>query len=330
MTSKNRIDVHQHVVPPVWAAALPSHGGDPSGWSSPQWTPDSAIAFMDAQQIDMGILSLTAPSVTGWKGDARRDMARRVNEYTAGLVAKRAMRFGNFATLPLPDVDGALLEIEHAFNTLRADGVVLLSNYEGHYLGDPVFDPLWAALDRAAAVVFIHPGKPAIPVLPELPGPIVDYPFDTTRTAVHLALHGVLEKYPRVRIILAHAGGFLPYAAHRFAKLAAAVRPQGPSAESLLASFKQFYFDTALSSGSEQLQSLRSFAGASRILYGSDFPYAPAAVGAAFTSMLDGNEALFAEEKAAINRGNAERIWGHSRFLTEVPQPRLHARSVAS
>lgn len=264
MTPKNRIDVHQHVVPPFWAAALPSHGGDPSGWSSPQWTPDSAIAFMDAQQIDMGILSLTAPSVTGWTGNARRDMARRVNEYAAGLAAKRPMRFGNFATLPLPDIDGALLEIEHAFSTLRADGVVLLSNYEGRYLGEPMFDPLWAALDRSAAVVFIHPGKPALRVIPDLPGPIVDYPFDTTRTAVHLALHGVLERYPRVRIILAHAGGFLPYAAHRFAKLAASVRPQGPSPERLLASFKQFYFDTALSSSSEQLHSLRTFAGASR------------------------------------------------------------------
>jgi 6-methylsalicylate decarboxylase len=310
MSSTNRIDVHQHVVPPFWAAALPAHGGDPSGWSSPEWTSDGALAFMDTQHIETGILSLTAPSVTGWTGTARREMARRVNEYTAALVAKRPKRFGNFATLPLPDVDGAILEVEYAFNTLRADGVVLLSNYEGHYLGDPRFDPLWVELDRAAAVVFIHPGKPAIPVIPELPGPIVDYPFDTTRTAVHLALHGVLERYPRVRIILAHAGGFLPYAAHRFARLAATVRPQGPSAESLLASFKRFYFDTALSSGSEALQSLRSFAGAGRILYGSDFPYAPAAVGQAFTGMLDGNDMLSAEEKAAINQGNAQQVLG--------------------
>jgi 6-methylsalicylate decarboxylase len=330
VASMNRIDVHQHVVPPFWAAALPSHGGDPSGWTSPQWTPDGAIAFMDAQQIDMGILSLTAPGVTGWTGEARREMARRVNEYTAGLVAKRPTRFGNFAALPVPDIDGAILEIEHAFNTLRADGVVLLSNYEGHYLGDPLFDPLWAELDRAAAVVFIHPAKPALPVIEELPGPIVDYPFDTTRTAVHLALHGVLERHPRVRIILAHAGGFLPYAAHRFAKLAAAVQPQGPSPESLLASFKKFYFDTALSSGSEALHCLRTFAGAGRILYGSDFPYAPAAVGTAFTSMLDGNDALSAEEKAAINQGNAQRVFGRRRSRTEVIELRRDAHSVAS
>jgi predicted TIM-barrel fold metal-dependent hydrolase len=329
MATKNRIDVHQHVVPPFWAAALPSHGGDPSGWSSPQWTPDSAIAFMDAHEIDKGVLSLTAPGVTGWTGDSRRDVARRVNEYTAGLVSKRPTRFGNFATLPLPDVDGAILELGHAFDTLRADGVVLLSNYEGHYLGDPLFDPLWAELDRAAAVMFIHPAKPALPVIKELPGPMVDYPFDTTRTAVHLAIHGVLERYPRVRIILAHAGGFLPYAAHRFAKLAAAVRPEGPSPESLLATFKQFYFDTALSSGSEALHSLRSFAGAGHILYGSDFPYAPAAVGAAFTSMLDGNDTLSVQEKAAINQGNAQRVFGGRGSSTDVIQPRSETRIVA-
>jgi 6-methylsalicylate decarboxylase len=329
MATKNRIDVHQHVVPPFWAAALPSHGGDPSGWSSPQWTPDSAIAFMDVHEIDRGILSLTAPGVTAWTGDSRRDMARRVNEYTAGLVANRPTRFSNFAALPLPDVDGAILEVEHAFDKLRADGVVLLSNYEGHYLGDPLFDPLWAELDRAAAVVFIHPAKPALPVIQELPGPLVDYPFDTTRTAVHLAVHGVLERYPRLRVILAHAGGFLPYAAHRFARLAAAVRPQGPSPESLLASFKQFYFDTALSSGSEAIHSLRSFAGAGRILFGSDFPYAPAAVGAAFTSLLDASDTLSAEEKAAINHGNAQRVFGRRGSPAEVIQPRPDTRLVA-
>jgi 6-methylsalicylate decarboxylase len=144
----------------------------------------------------------------------------------------------------------------------------------------------------------------------------VDYPFDTTPTAVHLALHGVLERHPRVRIMLAHAGGFLPYAAYRVAQLATAVRPQGPSPESLLASFKQFYFDTALSSGSEALHSLRTFAAAGRIFYGSDFLYGPAAaVGTAFNSMLDGNHTLSREEKAAVNEGNAQRVLRQRRQL---------------
>jgi 6-methylsalicylate decarboxylase len=97
--STGRIDVHQHVVPPFWAEALAAYGGDPSGWSSPAWTPENAIDFMDSHGIAMGILSLTAPGVTGWSGAERRNLARRVNEYTASLVAKRPDRFGNLMTL---------------------------------------------------------------------------------------------------------------------------------------------------------------------------------------------------------------------------------------
>jgi aminocarboxymuconate-semialdehyde decarboxylase len=304
MTSPNRIDVHQHVVPPFWALTLPQHGGDPSGWSSPDWRPESAIAFMDSQQIATGLLSLTAPSAVGWSKLERRDMARRVNEYTAALVTKHPDRFGNFATLPLPDIEGALSELAHASDVLHADGVVLLSNYEEKYLGDAAFEPLWAELDRRAAVVFVHPGKPDIAMLDGIPAPIVDYPFDTTRTAVQIVLNGVLDRYPNVKIILSHAGGFVPYASHRFAELAAAVRPGAPAEDVLLEKFKRFYFDTALSAGPAALPSLLAFAGAGHVLYGSDYPYAPAVVGASFTAKLDAYRELSAADRTAINNGN--------------------------
>jgi aminocarboxymuconate-semialdehyde decarboxylase len=260
---------------------------------------------MDSQQIATGVLSLTAPSVVGWTGAERCDMARRVNEYMGGLVAKYLGRFGNFATLPLPDLDGALREVEYAFDTLRADGVVLLSNYEGRYLGDPMFEPLWAELDRRAAIVFVHPGKPPIAMIEGMPGPIVDYPFDTTRTSVHLVLKGVLDRHARIQIILSHAGGFLPFAAHRFAQAAMAVRPAGTDPESILASFHRFYFDTALSASPAALPSLLSFAGPGKILYGSDFPYAPARVGHYFTANLDAYDGFGAGDLSAINNGNA-------------------------
>ncbi|KVH46893.1 2-hydroxy-1-naphthoic acid nonoxidative decarboxylase [Burkholderia diffusa] len=304
MSDRNRIDVHQHVVPPFWADALPAHGGDPSGWRSPVWSPDAALAFMDSLEIQTGVVSLTAPGVHGWNGHAKRDMARQVNEYVAGLVAKRPTRFGKFATLPLPDVDGALAEIDHAFDTLSADGVVLLSNYGGVYLGDAAFEAIWAALDRRHAVVFIHPAKPAIDVLAGMPGPLLDYPFDTTRTALQLVLNGVVARYRNVRIILSHAGGFLPYAAYRFAELAPGVRNDVPDRDGLLDLLRTFYFDTALSSPSA-LPSLTAFAQPDRVLYGSDFPYAPAAVGTSFTHAQDAYAALGADRHAAINRANA-------------------------
>jgi len=304
MSDRNRIDVHQHVVPPFWADALPAHGGDPSGWSSPTWSPESAIAFMDSLEIQTGVLSLTAPGVQGWTGQAKRDMARQVNEYVAGLVAQWPTRFGNFATLPLPDVDGTLAEIDHAFDTLKADGVVLLSNYGGTYLGDPAFESVWAELDRRRAVVFIHPAMPALNTVPGMPGPLLDYPFDTTRTAVQLVLNGVIARHPNVRIILSHAGGFLPYAAYRFAEVAPGVRNDVPGRDGLLDLLRTFYFDTALAAPSA-LPSLTAFAPPDRVLYGSDFPYAPPAVSTSFTHAQDAYAALGADRHAAINRANA-------------------------
>lgn len=155
MTTADRIDVHTHVVPPFWGAALPDHGGDPSGWVLPEWSPEAHLELMDANQIATSILSLTAPSVVGWPGQERRELARRVNEYVAELGGKHPGRFGNFATLPLPDVEGAIAEAEYALDQLNADGIVVLTNYEGAYLGDPLFAPLWEVLNGRSAVVFI-------------------------------------------------------------------------------------------------------------------------------------------------------------------------------
>ncbi len=306
MSNPARIDVHQHVVPPIWAESLASHGGDPTGSAMPRWTPELAIEFMDSQQIATGILSLTLPSVVGWAETERRNMARRVNEYTAGLVAAWPPRFGNFATLPLPDIDGAVEEIDYAFGALGADGVTLLANYDGTYLGDPTLEPLWEALDRHEAVVFVHPGEPPAKSVAGVASPIVDVLLDTTRTAVQLVLNGTIDRHPRARIILAHAGGYLPYASMRFAELARVFRPDSPSPDELMANFKRFYFDTALSSGSA-LPSLHAFAPSGHTLFGSDFPYAPADVAAPFTAAIDAS--LTAADQAAVNHTNASDLF---------------------
>jgi aminocarboxymuconate-semialdehyde decarboxylase len=334
MSTAHRIDVHQHVVPPFWAKALPAHGGDPSGPRSgdpsnsvlPPWSPDSAIDFMDFQEIATGILSLTAPGVVGWDSSGRREMARRVNEYTAGLVAKRPDRFGHFATLPLPDIDGALLELEHALATLQADGVILLANYSRKYLGEAAFEPVWAELDRRQAVVYVHPGQPPLPTAAGLAGPLVDYPFDTTRTAVQLVLNGIMDRYPGAHIILSHAGGFVPYASHRFAELAHVFRLDAADPADILKSFQRFYFDTALSSGPAALPSLVAFAREDRVLFGTDYPFAPADVVASFTGKLDAYDRLTTDEHSAINHGNAGILF--PRLAPKNPAPeRRSARS---
>ncbi|MEU5087798.1 amidohydrolase family protein [Streptomyces sp. NPDC021356] len=306
MDAPARIDVHQHIVPPVWADALAARGLDSGGWAIPAWSPRSAIAMMDQQGIATGILSVTAPGVHLGSDGAARDLARAVNEYGAEVVKDNPDRFGHFAGIPLPDIDAAVAEAVHALDTLHADGVALMSNTHGRYLGDPGFEPLWAELDRRAANVFVHPAQPPMALLPGTPAPLADYVFDTTRTALDLVLNGVMSRYPNVRVILSHGGGFLPYAAYRFSGLTSTVVDPDRTAEDILRDLRRFYFDTALSASPSALPALLAFAEPGHILYGSDWPFAPQAAGTYYNSYL-GTYPDFAPGQAeAVNRDSAE------------------------
>jgi predicted TIM-barrel fold metal-dependent hydrolase len=296
-----RIDVHTHLVPPFWAAGLKTHGGDPSGWNSPDWSPESALRFMDDQEIALSVLSLTAPGVEGWKDNDRLDMTRRVNDYGAELVRRNPDRFGYFATLSLPDVEAALGEIACAYDELNVDGVVLHSNYESIYLGDPQFDPVWKELERRSATIFIHPTTPPMPIVPGLPGPLSDYPAETTRCALDLVLKGHRRRYASTKVILSHGGGFLPYASTRFAELSALVSNE-LSADELRAEMQSFYFDTALVAPSG-LPSLLAFAPIDHIVFGTDFPYASEKVSKTFTDNLDRAPELTTAQLEAVNSG---------------------------
>jgi 6-methylsalicylate decarboxylase len=303
-----RIDVHQHLMPSFYAQALDANGGDPSDSPMPVWSPELAISYMDAHEIGTSIVSLSAPSVVGWQGAGRKQMARRVNEYVAELGRSHAGRFGSFATVPLPDVDGALEEIAYAFDTLHADGVFVLATYQGRYLGDAMFEPLWAELNRRKAVVLIHPGlTPGQPPFPPVEGvvpPLLDFLLYTTRSAVQMVFNGVIDRYPDVRFILSHAGGFLPTVALRVAGGAPHFRSDLSDPAVTLAKFKRFYFDTALSTGSA-IPALLDFAPHDHILFGSDFPYAPPDVAAYFIAALDANPHLSPEQLDAVNSSNA-------------------------
>ncbi|MFJ3922170.1 amidohydrolase family protein [Streptomyces sp. NPDC090022] len=303
MTDAARIDVHQHLIPPDRGRAMAERAAA-LGWPAPAWDGPGAIAMMDRRSIATGVLSFPAPLAAPDDTAGARDGARRVNEYTAEVVKDRPDRFGHFAALPLPDVDGALAEAAHALDVLHADGVIVLSNTGGRYLGDPAFEPLWAELDARAAVVLVHPTAPPGEPVPGLPGPLVDFPYDTARTALHLAVHGVPRRYPNLKLILPHAGGFLPYAAQRFAvvaRLHAGLTPEG-----LLEDLRRFYFDTALSAGPAALPSLTAFAAPGHILYGSDFPMLPEEWGTGFDAGLDAYPHGDDGQLHAINRGNAE------------------------
>ncbi len=280
LTTPRRIDVHHHLIPMPYASELGRLGmSEVAGRELPEWTPELSLGVMDRHGIEMAVLSVSAPGVH-FGDDARaRTLARRCNESSAENVGAQPMRFGLFASVPLPDVDGALEEATYALDVLNADGVVLLSSYsDGSYLGDPMFDELLAEFDRRATVVFVHPAIPtaAAHVAVDLPVFAMEFTFDTTRAAFNLAYTGALERYPNIRFILAHAGGTVPYLVARFDLLwfqdpeLVDRAPKGGSAY-----MRSLFYDTALSANPHALRSLAELVGPDHVLFGSDYPFAP-------------------------------------------------------
>ncbi|MEV4125784.1 amidohydrolase family protein [Nocardia sp. NPDC049707] len=317
MNTALRIDTHQHILPPEYAEWMHAKGIRPGGVDLPAWSEPAARAFMDDHGIQTGILSLSTPGV--WFGDdtEARGWARQINEFSAEVVRGRPDRFGFFATLTLPDVAGALTEARYALDTLHADGIVLLANNDGRYLGDPGFAPLLEFLHDREAVVFIHPGELPAPPVPGIPTFTADFLLDTTRTALSLILTGAMDKYPGIKFVLAHAGGFVPYIASRIMLTIFTTNTDVRQSEPTdrqdaegdpLAVLKQFYYDIALSASPSALPSLLAVADPDHITYGSDFPFAPPAAVGLINSQYE-NYPLDPTLRTAIDRGNCETLF---------------------
>lgn len=288
-----RMDTHHHIVPDFYAEAVESAGGDPSGWPTPKWSPHQAKTSMSLLGIKIAILSVTAPGPKIYEGDIEkgRVFTRKLNQYSADLVESDREKFGFFASLPsLLDVEGAINEIDFAHKILKADGFTLFTSYgHGQYLGHPSFQLVWAKLNELKTVVFIHPSEaPTTRVNSYMPQPLIDYPQETTRTASDIVLTGTRALFSDVKIILSHAGGTVPFLVQRIA--GAGIIPElkcsrGPF--EILSDFRSFYYDTALSSSVSQLKALLEFADHSKILFGSDIPYASLPTSLFITKGLD-------------------------------------------
>jgi 6-methylsalicylate decarboxylase len=214
-----RIDTHHHLIPPDYRNALRKAGIDEAGGRAlPGWSADAALQTMAELEVGTAIVSVSTPGTTFLP--AARDasaLARDLNDYAADLVAAQPDRFGFFATVPMPHIDESVADVVRALDELKADGVVLLANNEGTYLGQEGQDALWAALDARSAVVFIHPAELPGQTVPGVAPFAADFLLDTTRAAYLLVRNGIRSKYPNIRFILSHAGGFVPYASHRMA-----------------------------------------------------------------------------------------------------------------
>src|SRR3984957_9629201 len=151
------VDLHHHVMPDFYWEASNEDGNAAGGINPPPWSLDSAIGYLDEARIDVAVPSISTPGVHFGDDAAARRLARQVNEYLANIKRDRPDRFGGFAVLPLPDVEGSLEQIEYALDVLELDGVSVFTNADGSYLGDSRFDPIFTELQRRGAVVFIHP-----------------------------------------------------------------------------------------------------------------------------------------------------------------------------
>jgi 6-methylsalicylate decarboxylase len=277
--SPPRIDVHFHYLPPEYRRAAENAGhSHPDGMPGlPPWDPESAVAMMDRLNIGTGILSVSSPGIHFGDGDAARKLARYVNEEGALAMKNYPGRFGLFASLPLPDVDGSLEEITYAFDVLKADGVVLLTNQRGTYLGDKSLDPIFAELHRRQAVVFIHPTSPFCAGCLDLalgyPRPMIEFMFDTTRAVTNLLYAGTLDRFPNIKLIVPHGGATLPVLADRILATSPLIKPTSP--DGFYAKLRSFYYDLAGPQVPRLLVPLLQIADPGRIMYGSDWPFTP-------------------------------------------------------
>lgn len=239
-------------------------------------------------------------------------MLREGNEYGATMVSNHKGRFGLFAALPLPDIDGSLSEIEYAFDTLKAAGVGIPTSYGDKWLGHPTFAPVFDELNQRRAIVYTHPTTPKcctdVMATSKVDDSTVEYGADTTRAIMSLLVDDAATRYASVRFIFSHSGGTMPILIERIiggrgdlAQVLAA--PAAPN--SRLFHLRRFYYDTAATSNAAALGALRRIVPVSQILFGTDFPYSTIADVA---KGIRESGVFSAEELRAIDRENAVRL----------------------
>jgi predicted TIM-barrel fold metal-dependent hydrolase len=315
-----RLDFHHHFFVKGVAKYLRKFPGSITRLED--WTPSRSIEAMD--EAGIGTTFLTLPGGMGPNPAAPKDeniaLSRDVNESAAKLASDHKGRFGRFARLPLPDVEAALKEIEYALDTLKADGVNLLSCYGRQHVGDKAFRPVFDELNRRKAVVHIHPYDPpgTADLLPGVQPQMIEWPTDTTRAIYSVIDDGsrpgnpkaqyesVATRCPDVTFIWAHAGGTLVALAWRIllpdplGALAAKV----PEKDSKLYHLRRFCYDTALTLDPITMTALKTLVGPSQIVCGTDFPFVPTQV------TVDGlsKSGFTADELRGVKRENALRF----------------------
>lgn len=268
-----RIDVHHHLTPPDYVASIGNRARVPK--PALDWTLAKTLEDMDSAGVQTAMLSITTPGL--WFGDAgaAAKLSRSCNEYAAKLCMDNRGRFGSFAAMPMPNVDATLAEIAFAFDTLRADGVSMFTSYEGKWLGDAAFVPVFDELNRRKAIVSVHPTTASCcgNLIPYIPDTVIEFGADTTRTIASLVFSGAADRWPDIKFIFSHAGGAMPFLIERFEVLARAPQAARMVPSGVRMTLRKFFYDTAQASNPAAMSALRQLVEPSQIVFGTDFPY---------------------------------------------------------
>jgi 6-methylsalicylate decarboxylase len=303
------IDTHHHFYPPKFTAELIKRWKESDSQKAlrTNWNPKFSLDQMDKEGVETAIGSMTAPGVWMGNNEEGRGWARQCNEYGAQLIKDYPGRFGMWAAIPLPDIDGSLREIEYALDTLKLDGIGLLTSYEeGKLLGDPKYAPVMDELNRRKAVIFVHPTVTCCSdPIPPLNESIIEFPTDTTRTITSLIYKGTFARCPNIRFIFSHGGGTLPMILTRISgatkkmtpEQRAAIIPHGFEGELQ----RQYYDVASVATSAPGMAAVLKLFSTSHLLFGSDVPYwTIAAIVDALNSMD-----LPAQDLRMIQRENA-------------------------
>lgn len=322
------IDFHNHFFPPEYLVALRSGATSVRIWEDDDGNPvlgypgDYNVVVPEHRDIehrervladanvDLQVLTLTTPG-THVESPARAvALARVVNDAFADVIRSRGARFTALATLPLNDPAASAMELDRAIDDLGFRGAMLFSNVSGVSLADPRFAPVYECADAHGAVLFIHPTSPiGVESMTDFwLMPLLGFPFDTSLAVAKLVFAGVMERYPRVRWVLAHLGGVLPYVAERLDRGFEAFPECRRHIDRRPSTYlKELYYDT-VNFDPEALRCALHFAGADHLVAGSDFPHRIGSLRSMVESV--GRLNVSDADRTAILGGNAAALLG--------------------
>jgi aminocarboxymuconate-semialdehyde decarboxylase len=321
------IDVHTHMFTTHWLELLKSHGGTYNLQTRPDGQPeifrgstpvvipqkghfdwDLRIRHMDEAGIDVSVVSLTCPNVYWGGEEISVRAAREANDNVADAQSRFPDRIRWFASLPWEYPQRAIEELQRSC-AKGAVGVMVLANVAGKSLTDPMFEPVWAEIDRRALPVLVHPTDP--PGVDQMDMTKFDlswsvgFMFDTTLAITRMIFEGFFDRFPNLKVIASHGGGTLPYLVGRFEKGDEVELPSRRQMKRKPTDYLRHIYYDCITYNPGALQYLVSVVGADHVMFGTDWPHWVHDTKGAFA-----NTALLpSTQTQAVRGGNALKVF---------------------